>query len=56
MTLNARATALAKLLAPYGIKIRDYPRRLKSEIDWAADTRVLTDQYAPSQPAAGPVS
>ena len=48
MTLNARAAELAKSLAPYGIRIRDYPRRLKSEIDWAADTRVLTDQYAPA--------
>ena len=48
MTLNARAAELARSLAPYGIRIRDYPRRLKSEIDWAADTRVLTDQYAPA--------
>ena len=48
MTLNTRAAALDKSLAPYGIKIRSYPRRLKSEIDWAADTRVLTDQYAPA--------
>ena len=48
MALNARAAALAKSLAPYGIRIRDYPRRLKSDIDWAANTRVLTDQYAPA--------
>ena len=48
MTLNARAAELARSLAPYGIRIRDYPRRLKSEIDWAQDTRVLTDQYAPA--------
>ena len=48
MTLNARAAALAKSLAPYGIRIRDYPRRLKSDIDWPANTRVLTDQYAPA--------
>ena len=48
MTLNSRAAALAKPLAPFGIRIRDYPRRLKSEIDWATNTRVLTDQYAPA--------
>ena len=48
MTLNARAAALEKPLAPYGINIRSYPRRLKSDIDWATDTRLLTDQYAPA--------
>ena len=48
MALNARAAALDKSLAPYGIDIRSYPRRLKSEIDWPRDTRVLTDQYAPA--------
>lgn len=48
MTLNARAAELAGSLAPYGIRIRDYPQRLKSDIDWAEDTRVLTDQYAPA--------
>ncbi len=48
MTLSARAAELAKSLDPYDIKIRDYPRRLKSDIDWAADARALTDQYAPA--------
>ena len=48
MTLNARAAALAKSLAPYGIEIGSYPRRLNSATDWAADTRILTDQYAPA--------
>ena len=48
MTLSARAKALAEPLAPYGVPIQAYPARFSTKIDWDADARVLTDQYAPA--------
>jgi spermidine synthase len=47
-TMALRAAAYAESLAPYGIKITDYPAHLSREIDWDSSKRSLTDQFSPA--------
>lgn len=45
--LEARAVALAPLLAPYGIDLAGMLDLFTTARDWDPDARVLTDQYSP---------
>lgn len=46
--LAANAAVWREPLEPYGVPIDTYPELLDANVDWDADARPLTDQYAPA--------